>query len=337
MASRLLVATASHNRSVFTLAGTPRSGSKAAVLALFDRAIAASIFARTRAHIPASVPSTSCRSCRSSVATMAQCVGLPSESGPRWPSALACRLPLREPPPPGDGNASRTSSAEDSKGWPRMADQSGRPISGRHTPPDGRSVGDRRRRPLIAYNINRSEPLTWRAKRIAPCRERSGGLAGVKALGLKLDERGYRAGLDEPDRLRTDVNAGRLRCGGSREATIRRRVLESEIIGLVPLAALAAEPPMTELPTSCRIGSWRRRRRSASFLDVQQVLQLAHELADVAEVAIHRGEPHVGDLVEPLQLLHHERADFGRRDLLLRPLLQRGLDAIGDRLRARRR
>ena len=70
---------------------------------------------------------------------------------------------------------------------------------------------------------------------------------------------------------------------------------------------------------------------------VQQILQLVHELADVAEVAVHRREPHVGDLVELLQLLHHERADVGGRDLLLRPLLQRRLDAVGDRFERRRR
>src|SRR5947207_186698 len=52
-------------------------------------------------------------------------------------------------------------------------------------------------------------------------------------------------------------------------------------------------------------------------------------------MTIHRGEPHVGDFVEPLQFFHHERADVRRGDLLLRPLLERPLDAIRDRLERR--
>src|SRR5690606_21345244 len=47
---------------------------------------------------------------------------------------------------------------------------------------------------------------------------------------------------------------------------------------------------------------------------------------------VDRCEAHVGDLVELLQLVHHELADFRRGDLLLGPLLQRRLDAVGDRL-----
>src|SRR5262249_60742570 len=64
------------------------------------------------------------------------------------------------------------------------------------------------------------------------------------------------------------------------------------------------------------------------LLDVQQIFQLAHELAEVAEVAVDRREPDVRDFVELLQLLHDEAADLGRRDFLLRTILQRGFDAI---------
>src|SRR5688500_3612503 len=46
------------------------------------------------------------------------------------------------------------------------------------------------------------------------------------------------------------------------------------------------------------------------FLGVQQILQLGHELADVAKVAIDRSEAHVGDLVEGAQLVHDEGADL---------------------------
>jgi hypothetical protein len=47
---------------------------------------------------------------------------------------------------------------------------------------------------------------------------------------------------------------------------------------------------------------------------------------------VDRCEPHVGDLVELLQLFHDERADFVRADFFLGAFLQRALDAIGDRL-----
>ena len=41
------------------------------------------------------------------------------------------------------------------------------------------------------------------------------------------------------------------------------------------------------------------------FLGVQQILEFAHELADVAELAIDRGEADIRHLVEPLRLRHH--------------------------------
>src|SRR5262245_42098213 len=58
--------------------------------------------------------------------------------------------------------------------------------------------------------------------------------------------------------------------------------------------------------------AWACRSREAPglLLGGEQVLELGHELADVAEVAIHGGEAHVCDLVEPLELLHHKGAHF---------------------------
>src|SRR5436190_10604815 len=70
--------------------------------------------------------------------------------------------------------------------------------------------------------------------------------------------------------------------------------------------------------------------RLPSLFCVQQILQFRHELADVAEVPVDRRETDVRDLVEMLQLFHHERADVGRRHLPLGPILQRRLDAVGD-------
>src|SRR5262249_30508522 len=73
---------------------------------------------------------------------------------------------------------------------------------------------------------------------------------------------------------------------------------------------------------------------ACSLLRVQQLLEFVGELIDVAEMTIHRGEPDVGDFVEPFQLLHHEAADLGGGDFLFGALLQSCLDAVGDALQS---
>src|SRR6185503_6120624 len=61
-----------------------------------------------------------------------------------------------------------------------------------------------------------------------------------------------------------------------------------------------------------------------TFLD--EPLHLVHELGDVLELPVHGGEAHVGHLVELLEMLHHHLAQLLGGDLLLRPLVQLGLD-----------
>src|SRR5688572_27599196 len=68
-----------------------------------------------------------------------------------------------------------------------------------------------------------------------------------------------------------------------------------------------------------------------SLLCVQPVLHSGHDLADVAKVPVHRREANVGDLVEPLELFHDQRAHFLGAHLLLGPFLHRRFDAIGNR------
>src|SRR5688500_18241619 len=92
------------------------------------------------------------------------------------------------------------------------------------------------------------------------------------------------------------------------------------------------------IPARISRGLSRNGRRGGtmrSFFRVQQIFELGHELTDVAEMPIHRRESHVRDLVELLQLLHDERADFVRADLFFRALLQRALDTICDRFERR--
>src|SRR5205823_12466360 len=56
--------------------------------------------------------------------------------------------------------------------------------------------------------------------------------------------------------------------------------------------------------------------------------QLMHELVDVAERAVHRGEAHVRDGVELVQLAHHGLADRAAGDLPLAALLELALDLV---------
>src|SRR5262245_24465219 len=63
-----------------------------------------------------------------------------------------------------------------------------------------------------------------------------------------------------------------------------------------------------------------------------QLVDLALELADVAELAVDGREAHVRDLVHAAQLFHDARADVGRLHLPIRPILQLRLDPIGDPL-----
>src|SRR5437868_9677222 len=106
-------------------------------------------------------------------------------------------------------------------------------------------------------------------------------------------------------------------------------------------------PPETTNAPTMGFGCVRPRPRSAStrassmscpsllllaLALVDQLLELAHELAHVLERSVHRGEPHVGDLVEAGELPHHRLADEGGRDLLLAHLLKAALDAVHDGL-----
>jgi glutamate formiminotransferase len=93
---------------------------------------------------------------------------------------------------------------------------------------------------LVAYNLNHASDRLDVAKAIASeISERDGGLPAVKALGLELSDRG----LVQVSMNLTDVSRTSMGVVFDRivDAAARRgvRVLESELIGLVPEAALA--------------------------------------------------------------------------------------------------
>src|SRR5262249_25269111 len=95
-------------------------------------------------------------------------------------------------------------------------------------------------------------------------------------------------------------------------------------------SSLTAERSLARRPPG-RLPSWAR--AGAPFLD--QVLELAHELADVFERPVHRREAHVCHLVELVQLAHDCFTNHRARDFLLTAFLQRLLDAVGGLLDGR--
>jgi glutamate formiminotransferase len=105
---------------------------------------------------------------------------------------------------------------------------------------------------LIAYNINLATNRLDVAKQIAAViRESNGGLAHVKAMGVPLAERGI---------VQVSMNLTNFRVTSMsqvfervrKEAQMRgAKVLESEIVGLVPAAALAdTTPEALQIPSS---------------------------------------------------------------------------------------
>jgi len=97
------------------------------------------------------------------------------------------------------------------------------------------------RQPLIAFNVNLASDNIEAAKAIAAAvRESSGGLPCVKALGLSLTHRRLaQVSMNLTDFTRTPIH---VVFDAVREQAERRgeRVLESELIGLIPAAALEA-------------------------------------------------------------------------------------------------
>src|SRR5664280_1015665 len=70
--------------------------------------------------------------------------------------------------------------------------------------------------------------------------------------------------------------------------------------------------------------------RGRSFLGLPEVVDLLHELGDVAEFLVHAGEAHVGDLVDPPQVPHHRLADGAAGNFAFILGLQRVDDVVND-------
>jgi glutamate formiminotransferase / 5-formyltetrahydrofolate cyclo-ligase len=233
----------SHNRSVFTFAGDA-AAAEAAVFALFERAIADIDLRTHRGEHPRLgavdvVPFVPIEGI-----TMAQCVEVAKETGaeiarrfnvPVFLYEEASKNPLRK-------NLEDIRRGQFEGLATKLAAPEWKPDFGPAAPHDtaGATVVGARMA-LIAYNINLATDRLDVAKKIAAAiRASSGGYRHVKAAGFKLEDRGIvQVSMNLTNYEKTPIF--RVFETVKREAARYGVViLESEIVGLVPAAALTA-------------------------------------------------------------------------------------------------
>jgi glutamate formiminotransferase len=234
---------ASHNRSVFTMAGDA-AGVERAVLALVDRA-AADIDLRThRGEHPRLGAVDVVPFVPIDGVTMAECVALAKRVGAAIADRFGIPVFLYEE---ASENPARKNLEDIRRGEfeglaAKMASAGWKPDFGPaapHASAGATVVGARM--PLVAYNINLATNRLDVAKKIAAgIRHSSGGFRYVKAAGFTLDDRGIvQVSMNLTNYEKTPIF--RVFEAVKREAErYGVAVLESEIVGLVPAAALHA-------------------------------------------------------------------------------------------------
>jgi len=231
----------SHNRSVFTLAGDAIA-LEAAIIALFESAVDAIDLRQHRGEHPRLgavdvVPFVPIEG-----VTMADCVALAKRVGaavaerfhvPVFLYEEASTTPLRK-------NLEDIRRGEFEGLAAKLSSPDWTPDFGAATPhPSAGATVIGARLPLIAYNINLNTDRLDVAKKIAAAiRHSSGGLRFVKAMGVKLEDRNLaQVSMNLTNYEKTPVF--RVFEMVKREAErYGVTVLESEIVGLVPAAAL---------------------------------------------------------------------------------------------------
>ena len=234
---------ASHNRSVFTLVGDA-AGVEQAILALFERAVA-DIDLRThkgehpRLGAVDVVPFVPIEG-----VTMADCVTLAKKVGAIVAERFAIPVFLYED---ASTNPARKNLEDIRRGEfeglaAKMANPAWAPDFGPSAPhPSAGASVIGARMPLIAYNINLATDRLDVAKNIAAAiRHSSGGYRFIKAMGIPLANRGIvQVSMNLTNYQKTPIF--RVFETVKREAArYGVSVLESEIVGLVPSAALNA-------------------------------------------------------------------------------------------------
>jgi glutamate formiminotransferase len=237
-----------HNRSVLTMAGTA-AAIQEAVLALFD-AVLGRIDLR---HHSGGHPRLGAVDVVPFIplggTTIAECVELARETGAQVASRFQLPVFLYEE---AASAPARRNLADIRRGefeglaakmaLPEWAPDYGPP----HPHPSAGATVIGARAPLIAFNVNLATDRLEIAKAIAAAvRFSSGGLPFVKALGIALPDRGI---VQVSMNLTNFAKTSMLRAFEAvRDEATRRgtTVLESEIVGLVPEAALPPVPRQT--------------------------------------------------------------------------------------------
>jgi len=233
----------SHNRSVFTLIGEP-AAVKAAVLAMFEQAVAHIDLRTHQGEHPRLgaidvVPFVPIEGI-----DMAGCVALAKDVAREVAGRFAIPIYLYEE---ASDNPARRNLEDIRRGEfeglaAKMATAGWAPDFGPATPHQSAGatvIGARM--PLIAYNINLNTDRLDVAKKIAAAiRQSSGGFRYVKAAGFMLEDRGIvQVSMNLTNYQKTPIF--RVFDLVKREAArYGVTVLESEIVGLIPSAALVA-------------------------------------------------------------------------------------------------
>ena len=231
----------SHNRSVLTLAGDA-TAIRAAILALYEAAVPA-IDLRThsgehpRVGAVDVVPFVPIED-----VTMSDCVRLAREVGAEVAARFAIPVFLYEE---ASANAARRNLEDIRRGEfeglaAKLSSEGWQPDFGPSAPhPSAGASVIGARMPLIAYNINLNTDRLDVAKKIAAAiRHSSGGLRYVKAMGVKLEDRNLaQVSINLTNYQKTPVH--RVFDMVAREAArYGVAILESEVVGLIPSAAL---------------------------------------------------------------------------------------------------
>ena len=232
---------ASHHRSVFTLAGD-REPLKQAVLRLYEEALTAIDLRQHHGEHPRLGAVDVCPFIPIEGASMQDCIELAREVASEVGERLNVPVFLYEEAAstPARRNLEDIRRGEFEGLAAKMQRPEWAPDFGPVTPhPSAGATVIGARMPLIAYNINLATDRLDVAKRIASAiRMSSGGFRYVKAMGIELKDRGIvQVSINLTNYEKTPIS--RVFDVVRREAArYGVNVLESEIVGLVPSAAL---------------------------------------------------------------------------------------------------
>jgi glutamate formiminotransferase / 5-formyltetrahydrofolate cyclo-ligase len=234
---------AAHHRSVLTMAGDA-AGLKAAILTLFEQTLAVVDLTAHKGEHPRLGAVDVVPFVPIDGVTMNDCVALARETGKAVAERFGVPVYLYEEAAsdPARRNLEDIRRGEFEGLAAKMATAGWAPDFGPATPhPRAGATVIGARMPLIAYNINLATDRLDVAKKIAAAvRHSTGGLRFVKAMGVMLGDRGIaQVSMNLTDFDKTPIP--RVFELVKREAERHGvAVLESEIVGLIPQAALLA-------------------------------------------------------------------------------------------------